>query len=212
MGYFGKIVTGAGVGLLAVAAAPFTGGGSLLAGASIATSLAGAGAVAAGVGAASVGAMVGAVSASIDEDDEIARTKRAKEESFKDGMNEGKALTVEEIKKFTDFYLATTALSYFVARCDGNISIEEEQEIAMDLDAITKNLDISDSVKKEINMLKKNVNLTFEDVTIYLDRVSVATLKKLQSDVNEIIEADNVITKEEAEVKEQFASYLKSRS
>lgn len=45
MGYAGKILVGAFIGVGAIAAAPFTGGGSVLAGASLATSLLGAGGV-----------------------------------------------------------------------------------------------------------------------------------------------------------------------
>lgn len=47
MGYLGKALIGAVVGVGAIAAAPFTGGGSLFAGATLMSSLAGAG-VAAG--------------------------------------------------------------------------------------------------------------------------------------------------------------------
>ncbi len=47
---WGKILAGAAVGVGAVAAAPFTGGGSLLGAATLASSLAGAGTVAAAAG------------------------------------------------------------------------------------------------------------------------------------------------------------------
>ena len=59
MGFWTKVIGGAVIGVGAIAAAPFTGGGSLLGAASLASSLAGAGALAAGAGAA--GATAGAV-------------------------------------------------------------------------------------------------------------------------------------------------------
>lgn len=48
---WGKVLAGVAVGVGAVAAAPFTGGGSLLGGASLIASLSGAGTIAAAVGA-----------------------------------------------------------------------------------------------------------------------------------------------------------------
>ena len=73
---FGKVLAGALIGVGAVAAAPFTGGGSLLGAATLAGSLTGAGAVAAGAGA--VGAAVGAAVADSDETERQAENRRAK--------------------------------------------------------------------------------------------------------------------------------------
>ena len=80
---WGKILAGAAVGVGAVAAAPFTGGGSLLGAATLASSLAGAGTVAAAAGVGVAGAAAGAAWAVSDEDNE----SRARNE----GRNEGKA-------------------------------------------------------------------------------------------------------------------------
>ena len=209
MGYLGKAVFGAVIGVAAIAAAPFTGGGSVLAGASLAASLTGAGLAATGAGLA--GAAVGAVAEGVKEiekEDEIGRAKSA---SFKDGMNEGKASTVQEIKKYTDFYLATTALSYYIARCDGSISDEEQLEIDFDLDSIKKNVDIPGAIKTEMMTIAVNESISFEEVIKYLDKVSVETLKKLSDDIDEIIEANGEITDAERKAKEQFNNYIAQR-
>ena len=66
---WGKILAGAVVGVGAVASAPFTGGGSLLGGATILTSLAGAGTIAAAVGLGAAGATVGSYIADTDKED-----------------------------------------------------------------------------------------------------------------------------------------------
>ena len=77
MGFWTKVIGGAVIGVGAIAAAPFTGGGSLLGAASLASSLAGAGALAAGAGAA--GATAGAVMGRREKEEEERRTRQAKQ-------------------------------------------------------------------------------------------------------------------------------------
>lgn len=209
MGYLGKALIGAVVGVGAIAAAPFTGGGSLFAGATLMSSLAGAG-VAAGI-AGLGGAAVGAVAQGVQDEFKEEEIKEAKEASFVDGINEGKAQSVEEIKRYADFYLATTALSYYIARCDGGISAEEQLEIDYDLEAIKKNVDISDAVKNEIVRLMTKKDLTFDEVEMYLNEVSVRTLEQLGRDIDEIIEASDGISPDEQRAKERFVSYVERR-
>lgn len=210
MGFLGKMLLGTVVGVGAVAAAPFTGGGSLLGGATLVASLAGAGVTAgvAGVG----GAIAGAVVQGVQDEFKEEQIKEAKVNSFKDGMNEAKSQTVNELKKHNDFYLATTALSYYIARCDGYISEEEQMEIDFDLDAIKKNVDIPNSIKREMDTISQNTNITFNDVKKYLDRVSINVLRNLVRDIDEIIEASDGISPEEAAAKEEFMNYLSMRS
>lgn len=202
MARWAKILTGAIVGVGAVAAAPFTGGGSLFAGASLAASLTGAGLAA--------GAFAGALAHEMDEMDHEELVKNAKESSFKDGIYEGRATTANEVKKYVDFYMATTALSYYAAKCDGYISWEEQLEIDQDLDAIKKNVDIPDAVKNELQRII-NSDITFDMVKGYLDKVGIETLRRLKKDVDEIIKADGNISYEERRVRDEFADYLVKR-
>ena len=134
-----------------------------------------------------------------------------KEEGFKDGISKANDIANDKMNKhFVDFILATTALSYYVARCDGKISEEEKLEIAMDLDAILKNQSIPDAVFNEMDKLSK-MQLTFATVQTYLDRVPLATVEKLQQDVEELIRADGKITREEEFARDKFKNYLASR-
>lgn len=204
----GKIILGAGIGLLGVAAAPFTGGGSLFAGATLASSLG----IASGIAGAATGAVIGAAAGAVEEDAKEDAVKSAKATGFEDGVKEGKNLTVEEIKKYADFYLATAALSFFVARCDGEISHEERLEIDHDLDAIYKNADIPDAIKKELYDISQNDSISFDDVKPYLDNVSVETLAKLQDDVKEIAVASDGINEAERTAMQLFDDYLKQRN
>lgn len=179
------------------------------AGASLATSLAGAGAIATGAGVAGAGA--GAVANAISESKKEKHDKDVREEGFEDGVKKGKVLSVEEIKKYVDFCLATTALSYLCARCDGSIAEEELWEINQDLDAVKKNCDIAPEVQKELDTIAKKEDISFDFVKNYLDNVSIDTLKRLSNDINEIIKADGTITIEEREVVNKFNDYFENR-
>lgn len=207
MGKFGKILLGAGIGLAAVAAAPFTGGGSIAAGTALGASL-GIGSTITAVG---LGAAAGAAAGTMAEKDKENAVKKAKATGFEDGVKKGRSDTVDEIKKYVDFYLATVALSYYIARCDGSISYEEQMEIDYDLDAIQKNKDIPDAIKKELYDISQNVSISFEDVKSYLDNVSNETLTGLRDDIDEIAVASNGINDDERKAIQKFDNYLKKR-
>lgn len=209
MGYLSKVLIGAVVGIGSVAAVPFTGGGSIFAGASLASSLTGAGLLATGAGLA--GAGVGAKVQDVQNELEEQKLKAQRSEGFRDGVKSGEADAVSEVKKFVDFYLATTALSYYVARCDGTISESEQLELDYDLDTIKKNHAIPEQVVNEMKKIANNTKLTFDEVKNYLNKVDIETLRNLSQDIDEIVRADEVITSEELAVKEEFASYLKER-
>lgn len=135
---WGKILTGVAVGIGAVAAAPFTGGGSLLGGASLIASLSGAGTIAAAVGAGAVGGVVGAAVADSDE--------KEKSEIKKQGIAEGRAENSLEIEKLSSkltqaleklkshdehfkAIIAMEAVGVSCAACDGDFSDIEKEEI-----------------------------------------------------------------------------------
>ena len=136
----GYTILGAGVGVAAVAAAPFTGGGSLLGAATLATSLAGAGTIAAATGAAAVAGGAGAYLANKEnEDDE--KKKKEIEDLQKDNADllvanqklmeayEKTLLTLKNDKVFFNFILGMVGLGIAMANADGHISDKEQQEI-----------------------------------------------------------------------------------
>lgn len=209
MGYLGKSLLGATIGVVAIAAAPFTGGGSLLGGATLAASLTGAG-VAAGV-AGVVGAAGGAMVQGAEDLKKAQQIKKAKEYAFMDGINKGKEMTVDQIQKFADFCLASTALSYWIARCDGDIDEKEMLELQFDLDSIKKNKDLPDAIKNELAVISMNEKISFSDVKNYLDKLTIDTLKELESDIEEIIQANGEISKEEEKAKNKYKNYLQNR-
>jgi len=132
MSYIGLGVVG---GVAAVAAAPFTGGGSLLGAATLATSLAGAGTIAAATGAAAVAGGTGAYLAKKDDDEENNKDKDKKISELTLRANKLEAglkkafQGFEGDKEYFNFIVGMTALGLAMANVDGEISAEEREEI-----------------------------------------------------------------------------------
>lgn len=139
------------------------------------------------------------------------RFLKTKLQSFEDGMKEGKYQAVDYIKKYANFCLAATALSFYFACCDGDISEEELLEIQFDLDGIMKNKDLPDELKNRLAEISLNRKLDFNEVKKYLDGVGNDTVLEFRKDVDEIIFADSVLTDSEKEAKQAFEDYLNSR-
>lgn len=139
------------------------------------------------------------------------RVRKAKKESFQDGLKEGKNLTVKEIKKFADFWFASAALLTYAAYCDGEISDEERLEIEYDLGSFFKNKDVPDEIREKFMSILANHEITFEEVKGYLDCVSMETLKAFETDVEEVINASGGVNKDEQRVRDEFKEYLEER-
>lgn len=135
---WGKILAGVAVGVGAVAAAPFTGGGSLLGGVSLIASLSGAGTIAAAVGAGAIGGVVGAAVADSDEKE----IKQAKEEGRAEALAENAAQleklsnklyqALEKLKSHDQHFkaiIAMEAVGVSCAACDGDFSDNEREQI-----------------------------------------------------------------------------------
>lgn len=142
---WGKVMLGASVGVAAVAAAPFTGGGSLLAGATLASSLAGAGAVAA----AGTAAVAGGVIANKLGDD-----SKVREEAYREGVKVTKAQHQQELdhlqknleaalnglKGAAEHYkaiIAMHAVAVATANCDGSICERERENIELFISGVS---------------------------------------------------------------------------
>lgn len=122
------ILGGAALGVGAVAAAPFTGGGSVVGAATLASSLAGAGTIATAVGAGTVGA---AAAHALSKDDEEDITEKAEVEyllkiqEYEKRLNKAFDL-IRGNAQFFDSLLALEAVGFAIAACDGEISQEEQ--------------------------------------------------------------------------------------
>lgn len=133
------IAGGAAIGVGAIAAVPFTGGGSLLGAATLMGSLTGGATVAAALGAGVAGAIAGV---------HLGDNAAEREKDYNKGFAEGKAENVVEIEKlgekfkilrnrlketgqFFDGVIAMHAVAIAAANCDGAISEVEKQTIEM---------------------------------------------------------------------------------
>jgi len=161
---WGKILAGVAVGVGAVAAAPFTGGGSILAGATAMSSLAGAGTIAAAAGAGAVGAATGAAFAEAESD----KRKAVRAE----GKAEGMAVAHQQIEdlenkltqalhhlKSSDKHfkamIALEAVGVACAACDDDFSDAERDEIGEFVKGMLAQ-EIPESIKTRIQDIYDN--------------------------------------------------------
>ena len=140
-----------------------------------------------------------------------ARFLKAKLAAFEDGLKAGKMQTVDYIKKYANFCLASTAISYYFARCDGSIDEMEILEIEHDLESIIKNKDLPEALRNKLAEISMKEKLTFKEVASYLDGVGIDTLMEFAKDIDEIIMADGDVTPAETDAKAEFEAYLIKR-
>jgi hypothetical protein len=154
---FWKVLGGVALGVGAVAAAPFTGGGSLLGAASLAGSLAGGTAIAAAVGAGVAGGVVAAAS----ENEDVAKARR---EGERDGKKQAQELLdaiaaykikVKSAEQHYSLVVAMHAVGLACANCDGDISSEESEEIDAFVSGAAR-ANIPKGVKEQLTKLRDN--------------------------------------------------------
>ena len=193
---FGKILLGAVIGVGAVAAAPFTGGGSILGAATLAGSLAGTGTMAAAAAAGTVGAAAGAAMNDMEKDEKRECRKAGHRDGYRKGRIDALNSLKEKMIENNKLKLGVFALSYYVANLDGDFSVEEQTEIEK---AIGRpDYSWSDpSIKEQYQHILQG-NLSFSDIVIkYLCNIDADTLADIDEVINGIVNADGVISPEE---------------
>ena len=210
MGLF-KVLGGIALGVGAVAAAPFTGGGSIIGAASLAGSLAGAGAIAAGAG------VVGGVAASALSKKEEEESTWERSRAFEQGVSAGEGKVKEKLervmsdaKKRDEFLIAGTALGIAVAQCDGEIAEEELLEMQTFIGDINNMPHIPDATKGRISMIvemKPDLKTSFS----FLDKVDNESLEFLDKMVDVMIMADGKLHDAELTLKREWKDYIVSK-
>lgn len=200
-----KILAGAVVGVGAVAAAPFTGGGSVLGAATLLGSLTGAGALAAGAGVA--GAAAGAALAKNDEK----KYDNAKKEGYYNAKAEH-ALEMErlqselaemmaDIAKREQFILTAFALGICCAYADGNVCQNELDELDLLVSGIGTSDLLSETTKNQIKDMRVSPpNLT--TVWAMIKKFGFDTehhIKIFNTVVELVVYADEILTPHEEE-------------
>lgn len=201
---WGKILTGVVVGVGAVAAAPFTGGGSLLGGASLIASLSGAGTIAAAVGAGIAGGVAGAAMAESDE----AEKRKIKNEGKAEGKAENAiqieklannlSQALEKLKSHDDHFkaiIAMEAVGVSCAACDGDFSDNEREEIGEFVKGMIAQ-SIPEDVKEKIQSIY-DYPPTVEEAFL-LAKDSKMSLDAYEDLIRFVMEIDGVKPEEEA--------------
>ena len=182
----GKMLGLAALGIGAIAAAPFTGGGSILGAATLAGSLAGAGAIAAATAAGAAGAGVGYALSRKEEEEEARKEKEMAENNLKAKKAEN---VLQQHEKCTNLILALSAIGFSMANADGKISPEEVEEI----DEFIGGLASQAYPEHIINQLKKlRTNPpTFNEALKYLQFVESVKYLEIRNLLVAIIDADD---------------------
>lgn len=187
---WGKVLGLAALGVGAVAAAPFTGGGSILAATTAAGSLAGAGALAAGAGVA--GAAAGKVWSDKDEEEKKAQEEKIAEYNQKAQKSEA---ALKEHEKHTNLILALSALGCSMANADGEISPEEIVELNEFVGGLSSQ-GYPIHIVKQIDDMISNPP-TFNEAMKHLEKVDAIEFPELRNFLVMIMESDDVIHKKE---------------
>jgi uncharacterized membrane protein YebE (DUF533 family) len=209
MGYW-KMLAGAAIGVGAIAAAPFTGGGSVLGAASLLGSLSGAGALAAGAGVA--GAAAGAALAKKDKQ----KYDYARKEGYEEAKAEFALQMVELEAKLTEmmtdianreqFIVTAFALGICCAYADGKICNTELDELDSLVAGIGSSQMLSETTKKQIiemHMTPPNLSTVWGMIQRH-NFVTEQHLTMFSTVVEIVVHADNMETPEEREFIERW--------
>ena len=211
MGYI-MILSGAAIGVGAIAAAPFTGGGSILGAATLASSLAGAGTIAAASGA----GVAGAVTGKYISDKEAKKiqteldTEKVKHELEKQEMISKMDQVLKDTTKFYEYVIAMHAIGLATANADGHLSNEESEEIEEFISGIMSSK-LPVNVKNQIRVMAENPP-SLPTAYELLKRVDMT--EKGWRDVDDLIEiviqADGYVDERESELKKSWQLLRKS--
>lgn len=193
----GKILGFAALGVGAIAAAPFTGGGSILGAVSLAGSLAGASALATGAGV--VGAGVGMALSEIEQEEKAKQEQKLaeyklKSEKFERELN--KAIkNFKGDKEYFNYIISATAIGIAIAHSDNCISQEEKDEIENFIGGIVAST-YPEWVKSTIKDLYINIP-TFNSALMYLSKIAPSNYGSIRDLLEVVMIADGVTHEKE---------------
>jgi len=189
---WGKILGLAALGVGAVAAAPFTGGGSILAATGAAASLAGAGTVATAVGVGAAGALAGKALSDNEENEIKGLENKVSEYNQRTQKSE---TALKEHEKHTNLILALSALGTSMAKADGEISPEEIVEFNEFVGGISSQSYPTHIVEQIDDMISNPP--TFNEAMKHLSKVDAIEYPEIRNLLVTVMESDGVIHKKE---------------
>jgi uncharacterized tellurite resistance protein B-like protein len=209
----GKMLGLAALGIGAIAAAPFTGGGSILGAATLAGSLAGAGAIAAAGAAGAAGAGVGYVLSKREDEEEAKRKEEDKKNELEIANINQKAKNAENAlqqhEKHTNLILALSALGFAMANVDGEISPEEVEELDLFIGGLSSQ-SYPEHITNQLRKLRTNPP-TFNEALKYLKLVESVEYSEIRNLLVVIIESDNSVHPNEKAFLSAFDHYIEKQ-
>lgn len=119
----------------------------------------------------------------------------------------------KEYNEYEKYCLAMTALVFYFAECDGEISPEEHSVICATLDNAMKNGELLGAeVKREIDEIRTNASVDFGRLCKYMDVVHESQLHEFARKMDAVIKASEGITYAEEEARKKFVRYLSQRN
>lgn len=201
-------VGGAVLGVGAIAAAPFTGGGSILGAVTLASSLAGAGAVAAGTAAVAGG--TGAYLARQEDDEhEEKDNKIAGLNQKAEKVEEGFKQALERFhgdNEYFNYIIGLTAIGISMACVDGEISEDEKAEIEEFIGGVTSS-SYPEHIKEVIRLLYKN-KPNFQTAMVYLQKIDPRYYPDIRNLLELIMLVDNFEHDKEKAFIQAFDHYV----
>lgn len=194
-------VGGVALGVGAIAAAPFTGGGSLFGAATLAGSLMGAGTIAAAAGTAAVAGGAGALLARNENEETKEKDKIISEKDEKIAELSAKATKFEEgfknaIKKFQgdkeyfNYIIGMTAFGVSMANADGKISKEEIEEMKNFIGGVA-NSNYPSHIKETILKIV-NEKPNFNTAMTYLEKINPSNYQNIRNLIELVAFADGI--------------------
>lgn len=122
-----------------------------------------------------------------------------------------KVIDIKECLQDEQYCVAMIALIVCFAKCDGNISQEEQDYIHATVNYLCENVNLSESALQEIESITISERFPFSKLKRYLDKVKVEKLMTFDVLIEEVIFASEGITISELDTKEKFDIYIKDR-
>ncbi len=207
----GKVLAFAGLGIAAVAAAPFTGGGSILAATTAGASLAGAGTIAAAVGAGAAGAAVGkAISDNGEKEKDDLKEENARLNLKAEKFEKEFKAAIERFqgdKEYFNYIIASTAIGISMANADGVVDERERDELEEFIGGVASS-NYPEHIKEVIQDLYDNP-VNFNTALKYLEKVNPSNYEGISDMLELVMEADGNIHDKEVAFLAAFDSSIK---
>lgn len=138
--------------------------------------------------------------------------QKEKKISFEHGVKKGVKLAEEDMQRIY-FYpaFASISMAYYIARSDGEISVEEKKLLDTRTDDLINNPEVPSAITKEVKKITEKEGISFQDVREYLDELNFENVKRIYVNINEIAKANGTVTAQEKIIISEYEDYLLSR-